>query len=245
MGEACFSRFQKCVIAKIGLGAFVAIFGMALLWPGRPAIAGERPAIVMFHAGGYVFGTPSLLMEAADAARQHGLDPVPVRYTLGDPAKALRDAKAAARRAGRGGRIVFAYGESAGGGLAARVAQLGLAERAATLSPLANLDGFADLSVPQPRPQHRAFGSEAAQHRLSPTNFLSPVPIQALIGIDETPSPFTDWIERWARKDDAVRMQLVPGGHIASGHYEAAVQKALQFLTRRCDCARPRPSVNE
>jgi acetyl esterase/lipase len=141
----------------------------------------------MFHAGGFVLGTSQLLADSAEIARNIGFKPVLVEYTKADPARALQDARKAAKTNSKGRRDVVTYGESAGGTLSARLAQAGLVEAATTYSPIADVQKFADRLFNGDEVTEQAFlGTEAEQARVSPRGRDSKAPILALLASEES-----------------------------------------------------------
>lgn len=93
--------------------------------------AASALVVLAFHAGGFYMGDPSMIEPACETPRAAGLECVAVDYPLGDMPAAIRKARRAARR--YDGRVL-AYGESAGGILAARLAYDGKAIAAATVA---------------------------------------------------------------------------------------------------------------
>jgi acetyl esterase/lipase len=101
----------------------------------RPAGGGRRPAVVLFHGGGWRIGEPAWLFERARELAAKGMVAVAVEYRLSNeglsPADAVEDACAAfawtranAERFGVDVARVAGYGVSAGGHLAAAAATL-------------------------------------------------------------------------------------------------------------------------
>jgi acetyl esterase/lipase len=122
---------------------------------GAPAkVRSKPPILLMFHAGGFIFNcTTPCLAWAEDVAENHGFKARDIEYPLGSVPSAM----AAAVDAVPPRRRVFAYGESAGGLLAARLAQTGRVEAAAVQPPVSNLPFYlswlsqqtGDYSIPQ------------------------------------------------------------------------------------------------
>lgn len=170
--------------------------------------AQAKPVVLMFHGGGFVEGRASI-PDAERAARQAGFRPVEIDYTLGHLPSAVRDARRAAKR--RNGRA-FAYGESAGGTLAALVAQAGLVRRAVAFMPAVDLVGtFANPLMADYADRLNATPDQL--HRWSPIHRRTRNPILAQIAVDDLlvdPAVSLGWAERARR----VRAQQVPGNHI-------------------------------
>lgn len=96
----------------------------------RPETKEARPAVVLFHGGGWQAGTPEWTFAAAMILRRQGVVAIPVRYRLADeattPLDGLADAcdafawvRANAARLGVDPKRVAGYGVSAGGQLVA------------------------------------------------------------------------------------------------------------------------------
>jgi acetyl esterase/lipase len=114
--------------------------------PDGPATA-KRPAIVLFHGGGWAMGEPAWTFPRARHFAEHGMVAVAAQYRLSDqkevtPHEAMADARAAIRwvraQAGSLGvdpNRIAAYGWSAGGHLAACAAIFGADEGGLRASP--------------------------------------------------------------------------------------------------------------
>ena len=191
----------------------------------------EGTTLLLFHPGGFVRNDGDPMTKAVEAATAQGFAPVVVDYPSADPAAALEAARAAADEHG-GARPVFAYGESAGGTLAGRIAQDGLVDRAALHSPVADVERFADQSYPEEEWEEAFLGTEAEQRRVSLTGRDSEVPILALIAADDEFIPRAS-IREWAGADGDVEVRVVPGTHLGeSGEYDANLRAAMRWLGR-------------
>lgn len=189
---------------------------------GNVRASGEaKPVLLLFHGGGFLFGSSELMAEEARLARRYGFEAVAVTYPLNDPEAALRVARKQAQKYPRA-REVYAYGESAGGALAGRLAQarrLGV-DGAALYSPLVDTTTFQD-------------GLFADAERLPLWGRSVRGPTLALVAEQEDP-PYARDIRRWARSDRRVRLSEVPGDHLGSGGEHAAnAQRAIEFLDRK------------
>jgi hypothetical protein len=113
----------------------------ALASGARSSDRNDRPPVVLlFHAGGWVFGDGSAIDALNPAFRQAGFKPVAVDYTLGSLPSSFADAESAAKRFRH--RETYAYGESAGGTLAGWLAGRHLVDAAATNSAVVNIQAF-------------------------------------------------------------------------------------------------------
>jgi acetyl esterase/lipase len=191
-----------------------------------------RPIALLFHQGGFVDGAADMMAEQQATARGLGLRPVRVDYELGNLPAAVRDAKAAAAQYARRPALV-AYGESAGGGLAALLAARGLVDAAVTYSGVNNLSKWFKGRDPLQ-------ATPAQLRKWSPTARRSKNPILTYTtAVDPYVAP--EPTRRWARRDPKVRHREVLGLHIVDlpgleGATARNVRAAMRWL------ARPRPS---
>ncbi len=120
-----------------------------LFAPGDAA-TGPRPAVLMFHGGGWVAGEPAWTYPAARRMQAQGLVAILIEYRLSGetatPADALSDAcdafawvRAHAAELGVDPQRVAGYGVSAGGQLAAAAGLGGLCGRDQGAGPAAAL----------------------------------------------------------------------------------------------------------
>ena len=194
-----------CGRSSACLWAF-AVAAMLALSLTVPARAEAKPVVLLIHGGGYYLDY-GIIHPAATVFEAHGLQPVLVDYAIGDIAQARRDVRAAAGRFPD--RTVFAYGESAGGGLAAMLAQSDLIDAAALHSPLADLteERWAGLG--------REFGCwwEECLRRFSPALSDARQPTLAMVPEqDQAVDPRR--VLDWAANDPLVRSISYPGGHL-------------------------------
>ena len=129
---------------------------------------------------------------------------------------ASRTAMSAAVAAVPPRRPTYAYGESAGGLLAARLAQRGSVRAAAVQSPVANLPFFIGL-VQSGSPFSIAtildVPTLAEQKCYSPVHNRTRNPVFATAAMEDALTPPT---LRWARKARRVLAVTVPGDHLGS-----------------------------
>lgn len=186
----------------------------------------EMPVTLIFPPGG--FGLPArrgLMDPAAEAARQAGFWPVAVYYPVRDPPAALAHAIAVARRT----RAVFAYGESAGGTLAARLAQLGLIERASLNAPISNLFtwGFPDWRKFRLR-EGWGLTEEELRH-ISPMFHETHKPIDIIHSPTDQIVPYADSVE-WLRRDPAITLRQIEGDHISGPTHPENLTLSFRLL---------------
>jgi hypothetical protein len=189
-------------------------------------VAQARPVVLLFHPGGFIMGTPQSMDPAAEVARARGLHPVEVDYPLGSPSRALQYSIEQAELWGEGGRAVYAYGASAGGALAADLAERGLVSRASVQAPVADIPEYFDAGgMWQWFPDSRAEAWEA-----SPAARLSVEPIHAWVPQEDYPSllPYT---LAWIDADPLVTGTEIPGRHLEQPYSGDAMRQAFAYLT--------------
>jgi hypothetical protein len=201
-------------------------------WQQQGGPRSGRPVLLMFHGGGFIGGSPDQLDVAAAVARDAGFETVQVDYALGDSVQALRDAKRIARHRGRRHRV-FAYGESAGGTLACRLAELKLAAAANCMSPVADIVAWGRSVQPDPELRRGLLGTLKQRRYVGLVGHPAKRPVEAEVGEEDFPD-IVDGIRRWTEADPRVRLVTVPGGHVGSdSHYEANMTRAVAWLARR------------
>ena len=172
----------------------LAILASALavvLWLCAPSAEAQSPTLLVFHPGGFVWGDTEQMYRAVTIANEMGFYVDNVDYPLED----LKGAVAAAEQAAAQYEDVYAYGESAGGTLAALLAQRGLVKAAAAYSPVANLRVFARHLAPDPPYADLVNATNADLRRASPIYFDSSLPILAV-----TPRGDSRWMNQKTRK---------------------------------------------
>ena len=201
---------------------------------GRAASPGRRPPVLlMFHCGGFFFDcTTPCLPYAQSVASSYGFQPRVIDYPLGSVPAAMRSAIAAVPAR----RWAYAYGESAGGLLAARLAQRGSVRAAAIQSPVSNLPFYLALAQPGfPLVPAEVFGVPTLREQrcYSPLHHRTIRPILATAAEEDVLSPPT---LRWARKATRVFGISVPGPHLPAAMsplYTDRVQLLIRWLACR------------
>jgi hypothetical protein len=232
------TRSRHRAVGQIGAFSLTALAVLiALLFAaadGAPAkVRSKPPILLMFHAGGFFFDcTTPCLAWAEGVAENHGFEARDIEYPLGSVPSAM----AAAVDAVPPRRRVFAYGESSGGLLAARLAQTGRVEAAAVQSPVSNLPFFlswlsqqtGDYSIPQ----RLHVPSLSDQRRYSPASHSTVSRIFATAAADDALSPST---LVWAKKARRVSAVRVPGDHLDSTGtlYPSRVRLLIRWLAHR------------
>lgn len=196
---------------------------------------------LLLPAGGFTSPVPPML-DARSAARQAGFRPVELDYPLGLPISAWRFVRARARQLSRQGETVVAYGESAGGTLAAGLGVHGLARFTVANSPVSNLPRW-DAR----RTNLLILATTQAQRRiLSPAFHCTQTPILVMASPQDTTFPYA-LNRRWARGDPRVHLFSFTGGHIAPPDDPAAYRRELEtaFSWLRSGLDRARPAEGE
>jgi acetyl esterase/lipase len=95
-----------------------------------------KPVLLLIHGGGFFAGDPAYMDYAASLAAEQGeFETLQPSYPLDDLPAAFVQMKGLALSLRRQGRRVFAYGDSAGGGIAAWLASRGYVAAAAAKAP--------------------------------------------------------------------------------------------------------------
>jgi hypothetical protein len=171
----------------------------------------KKPVLLMFPAGGFTAACiDPCLQQAQLAASSFGFVPRVIEYPLEDIPAAMQAATDAIPRS----RSTFAYGESAGGLLAARLAETGRVGAAALHSPVTDLPYFISVSsYLAGRDEGAVFGVPGLADQLaySPDANRTLNPIFALAAADDWLTP---WTVSWAQAKKRVRATVVPGDHL-------------------------------
>ena len=190
----------------------------------------RKPVALTFHGGGFVAGEASI-PDAEAEARAQGFKPVSVDYQLGNLRQAWRDASRAAGAYGPE-RQVVAYGESAGGALAARLAQKGRVSAATAYMPPTDL---ANVANPALTAMIQSLGASPEMiRRMSVARHRTRNPVLAQVARDDVLIDPAQ-TRAWAKSDPRVRAQMVEGTHIYPPTPEqraAQVQSAMAYLAR-------------
>lgn len=219
------------------LAVLAAAAAIAVLTPAAAAgneNAARKPVALLLPPGGFVFEVSEMPYPEA-TARRLGFRPRVVTYPAGDLPAAVRAVRRAARREAARGHRVYAYGESAGGLLAALLAQQRLVAASSTYSPIADMVKFA-RGFDDPEWYRRFIGaSDRDLRRYSPGRHDSETPILAMRAINDSRS-FNRPIRTWDLRDPEVESVVVAGGHLASprrpGLYRSNVRHGLRWLAR-------------
>ena len=195
--------------------------------------AGPKPHLMLLHGGSFLYDDPEFVATTEEAARKAGFIPHYVRYPLADMPAAVLAARAEARRLRQkfgGATMVYAYGSSAGGTLAALLSGDGLVGAAAAKAPVSNLVSWEwPLGAYGPRYWERVKLDVDARYRLSPVRRPAKEPLLLIHGIDDQVVPITQ-SEEFAAKFRRVHLWEVLGGHHAERSQPEVLQRALVWL---------------
>lgn len=186
----------------------------------------SAPGVLLFPPGG--FGLPSSSEQmsfAMAAAREAGFRPIEVHYPIWDPIGAWKYAMQTAHRT----RAQFAYGESAGGTLAGRLAQVGLVERASLNAPISDLFTWPFPETPELGLPYGWGMNMGDRLHLSPKFNDSASPIDIIHSVDDDIVPFTDSVI-WTSRDPKVTLRVVDGPHIAGPTYDRKLRLSFELL---------------
>jgi hypothetical protein len=178
---------------------------------------------------------------AVAAARARGFEPRLVDYPLFDVPGSFATTVAAAKQAGKHDRAVYAYGESAGGTLAALLAEKGYVRAAALESPVSNLPTFLGLLA---QGGGWSVGFEEQLLNLNPvtakqfspdkqSRSKSPIYVET-----PTQDPLSPSTNAWAQKDSNVQAFPVPGVHLDGIQEAARLVPMMNFLHRQDERSR-------
>lgn len=198
--------------------------------PGRQA--GPKPHLMLLHGGSFLYHDPEFEATTREAAERAGFIPHYTRYPLGDMPAAVLAVRAEARRLRLkfGVEMVYAYGSSAGGTLAALLSGDGLVGGAAAKAPVSDLVSW-EWPVPAygPRFWERVKLDLSARYRLSPLRRPARSPLLLVHGIDDQVVPIAQ-SEAYAEKFSRVYLREVLGGHHAERSQPSVLQEMLIWL---------------
>lgn len=187
-----------------------------------------KPVVLLFHPGGYLIGNAASMAPRVAQFEAAGFKALSIEYTLWDVDQARRDAISSAREYGPN-RDVFAYGESAGGGLAGLMATRGVVDGAALHSPLVSLTGRWGVEP------GKLYGCVKwrCRKRNSPAFHTAKVPVFEMVPLQDTALDPQDALD-WAERDPKVRAITYDGNHLSWSPrgQEADVARISRFFWR-------------
>lgn len=201
------------------------------LGPGHQA--GPKPHLMLLHGGSFLYDDPEFVETTQEAARKAGFIPHYVTYPLGDMPAAVLAVRSEAKRLRQklgGAAMVYAYGSSAGGTLAALLSGDGLVGGAAAKAPVSNLVSWEwPLGAYGPKYWERVQLDLPARYRLSPLRRPAKEPLLLVHGIDDQVVPISQ-SEEYANKFRKVHLWEVLGGHHAERSQPEVLQRTLIWL---------------
>lgn len=212
----------------VGPSAHAAV-GSGLAVPRKPP-----PQLLLIHGGSFLFDDALFQARTKAQAIAAGFAPHYLSYPLGDLPGAVTAAREeAARLRARFGRdVVYAYGSSAGGTLAALLAGDGLVSAAVAKAPPTDLVGWEWPLSAYGSAYYEEIGAEPATLlRLSPLRRPMTRPLLVLQGrADQVVPPSMN--EAFAAKFRRVHLWLVPGGHLTERARPWVTRRAMRWLAR-------------
>lgn len=199
--------------------------------------AGPKPHLMLMHGGSFLYDDPEFVATTEEAARRAGFIPHYIVYPLGDMPAAVLAVRAEAKRLREavGPDMVYAYGSSAGGTLAALLAGDGLVGAAAAKAPVSNLVSWEwPLTQYGPLYWERVRLSIEARYRLSPLRRPAKEPLLLVHGIDDQVVPISQ-SEAYANKFQKVHLWQVLGGHHAERSQPEVLQMSLIWLAETAE----------
>ncbi len=200
--------------------------------------AGPKPHLMLLHGGSFLYFDPEFEALTREMAERAGFIPHYTVYPLGDMPSAVLAVRAEAKRLRQlhgGATMVYAYGSSAGGTLAALLAGDGLVGAAAAKAPVSNLvDWTWPVDHYGPRYFERVRLDVSARYRLSPVRRPAKGQLLLVHGIDDQVVPISQ-SEAFANKFQRVHLWEVLGGHHAERSQPEVLQKTLIWLAEMAD----------
>jgi len=194
--------------------------------------AGPKPHLMLIHGGSFLFEDTEFEAQTREAALKAGFVPHYVAYPLGDMPAAVLAVRAEAKRLREkvGAGMVYAYGSSAGGTLAALLSGDGLVGGAAAKAPVTNLVSW-EWPLQQYGPEYfdEVRLDLPARYRLSPLRRPAKEPLLVVHGIDDLVVPVSQ-SEAFAAKFKRVYLWEVLGGHHAERSQPEVLERTLVWL---------------
>lgn len=205
------------------------------------AAAAPRPVLLLVHGGGFFAGGPEAMDYAAAIAAGTGtFATAQPSYPLDDLPGAFARVKAVALQLRAQGRRVYAYGDSAGGGIATWLASRGYVRAAVGSSPpTALLDWrtryarhYATARPGDPHSWRHLRASRGARLAYSAAYRPSLRPIHLFHSCADAIVPCA-MSARFARRDPRVTMTRTWGGHGDPGAKAYSFSRGLRWLEAR------------
>jgi acetyl esterase/lipase len=193
---------------------------------------GQRPQLLLFHGGSFLYDDPYFEPLTRPRALAAGFVPHYVTYPLGNLPAAVDKARSEARRLREkfGLGRVYAYGSSAGGTLAALLSGDGLVAAAVAKAPVSDLVTW-EWPIAKYGPEYwETLGVDlAARERLSPIRRAQRSPLLVIQGRADNIVPAT-MNEAFAARYRRVRLWMVAGGHTTERVRPFLITRAMHWL---------------
>lgn len=194
--------------------------------------AGPKPHLMLLHGGSFLYDDEEFEATTREMASKAGFIPHYTTYPLGNMPAAVLAVRAEAKRLREkvGPDMVYAYGSSAGGTLAALLSGDGLVAAAAAKAPVSNLVSWEwPLEHYGPLYYERVGLDLPSRYRLSPLRRAEKQPLLLVHGIDDQVVPISQ-SEEYANKFQQVYLWEVLGGHHAERSQPEVLERTLIWL---------------
>lgn len=183
----------------------------------------SHPILLTLHPSAFTQGDPTFEADAVLYARRKGFSVWNLDYPLGGLSSELTYTAYAAKVAAQRGPV-YAYGDSAGGTLAGRLAQKGLVRAAALNCPVVDVWKFLE-DFPSVEDVLLATEEQANAAALNP--YRTPRPIRAYAGKADHLLPLLTSMV-WDSSDTNVSLVPVAGDHLQGGPPNAAYENVMR-----------------
>jgi len=226
---------------KLAMKLALALIAAVLLVPAAADAAEPQPVLLLLHGGGFFEGSPEAMDYAAEAAAaQGGFETLQPAYPLNDLPGAFEQMRDLALALRAQGRAVYAYGDSAGGAIAAWLASNGYVRAAGAKSPPTALRAWHTryarryvTALPgDPHSWLHLRATTGAMRAYSSANRPSRRPIRIFHGCADTVVPCAMNIG-FARRDPRVSLVRVPGQHADPVARARSFAMGLRWLSAR------------
>ena len=195
--------------------------------------ASLAPHLLLIHGGSFLFEDPLFEPLTRSRAVAAGFVPHYLTYPLYDLAGAVAAARAEARRLNRRHPgLLYAYGTSAGGTLAALLAGDGMVQAAAAKAPVSDLVDWQWPLTAYGADYYERIGATTEERlRLSPLRRPARRPVLVVHGRGDKIVPI-GMSRRYALKFNRVHLWVVQGGHHTERTRPELLSRALRWLAR-------------
>lgn len=201
-----------------------------------PASIPTKNYLLTHHPGGFLVGTTKIVAYADSYGASQGFHTIDMNYPLGSITEAMNYCSSIAQYVSGFGNV-FAYGESAGGTLAAWLGVNGYAWASAVYCCVPNVWPWANQN---PTVMNYLHPTQTEADAVSPALHSAKRQVYARAGHDDQQVSYSS-VVTWGATDPKVTVDVVPGDHLGSdptqknGNTRAAIgwlvqkRKALGF----------------